>query len=120
MGELEAVIPELRELAGIENVNATANRIIVRGPTEPLLEISHGEQGYRIFEQRYTGGFQQQVYSTTAFCKDLLTKIELLSCVKSWLSEHRRLFREEEARNRSFTYIDGPQDASLLTHRSRL
>jgi hypothetical protein len=93
VGELDAVIPELRELAGLKNVATKGDRIIVCGPTKPVLDISHREQGFRIFEQRHAVGVQEQVYSTSAFYKEQLTKIEMLSWVKWWLNEHHRLSR---------------------------
>jgi hypothetical protein len=96
MGELDAVIPELQELAGLENVATKGDQIIVSGPTKPVLEISHREQGFCIFEQRHAGGFQERVYSTAAFYKERLIKIELLSWVKWWLNEHHRLPAKEE------------------------
>ena len=90
MGELDEVARKLQQLTAPENVTIEGNRIIVRGPSKPVLEISLGEQDFRLFEQRYPGGFPG-VYGTSAFFKDQLAERDMYLWVKRWLNNKHRL-----------------------------
>ena len=90
MSKMDEVVRKLRQLTTPESVTIEEDRIVVLGPAKSALEISLCEQGFRLFEQRFPGGFQTEVPSTSAFYKVQLTKSDMLASVELWLNKQRR------------------------------